>query len=125
MAGQPAQPAAQSACKITPIGLGRFRANANTQLDCLLSTPDNLTQLLNVSVFPNGGATPVAGQPTNKTNTTFSLNLPAGNYSVVIVVGFAQGAKAVDIVESCTGRTELDFIAVPAANNGSFSLQVV
>jgi hypothetical protein len=122
--GQPA--AAQNPCKITSIGLGRFQAKlADMPLNCLLSTPDNKTEILNVTVFKSSDNSEVAGQPVTQTDTTFSLNLPVGAYNVVVVVGFLTGAKAVRILESCAGQTDLDFIAVPVANNGQFALQVV
>jgi hypothetical protein len=91
----------------------------------MLSTPDNKTEILNVTVSHKSDSSKVAGQPVSQTATTFSLNLPAGEYNVVIVVGFLTGAKAVKIVESCAGQTDLDFIAVPVANNGQFGLEVV
>jgi hypothetical protein len=118
--------AATTPCKITSVGLGRFQAKAaDMPLNCLLSTPDNKTEILNVTVFKSSDNSKVAGQPVSQTDMTFSLNLPAGDYSVVIIVGFLTGAKAVEILESCTGQTDIVFIAVPVANNGQFALQVV
>jgi hypothetical protein len=119
-------PAAQNPCKIRSVNLGQFQAQAaDMPLDCLLSTPDNKTEILNVTVFQLGSNTKVAGQPASQTDTAFSLNLPVGKYNVVIVVGFLTGAKAVHILESCAGQTNLDFIAVPVANTGQFALEVV
>jgi hypothetical protein len=127
MARQQAQTAAaQNPCKITGVGLGRFRAKAaDMPLNCLLSTPDNKTEILTITVFKSSDNSSVAGQPVNPTDTTFSLNLPVGDYNVVIVVGFLTGAKAVRIIESCGAQTDLDFIAVPVSNNGQFALEVV
>jgi hypothetical protein len=127
MANQQAQPAGvNNSCKIRTISFGHFQANAaDMPLDCLLSTPDAKTEILTVNVFKASDNSKIAGQPVSLTATTFSLNLPAGQYNVVIVVGFLTSAKAVRIVESCAAQTNLDFIAVPASNNGQYALEVV
>jgi hypothetical protein len=127
MTDQKVQPAAgENLCKIRSIDLGRFQARAaEIPLTCLLSTPDNKTEILTVTVFKSSDNSKVAGQPVSQTDTSFELNLPPGDYNIVIVVGFLTGAKAVRIVESCGAQTNLDFIAVPVSNNGQFALEVV
>jgi hypothetical protein len=93
-------------------------------LNCLLSTPDGKTDILNVSAFSSGTNTPIAGQPVTQSETAFSLNLPAGSYSVVIVTGSLAKAKPVFMVEDCAGQTPLASIT-PPANAGHFSVVVV
>lgn len=114
-------------CKLSPVA-GRPSwfsvSSANMPIDCRLDSPDAKTELLSVQVFKSDSGDLVDGQPTAFSATNFTLDLPAGDYMVVVVVGSLPSAAPVWIVEDCAGATKLDWIVVPVNTSGEFSLKV-
>lgn len=122
----PAGAAAPVTCKITALAAGGFQADAaDMPLNCKLFAPDSKTQIVTVGVFNASDGSPVNGQPTNQTATSFSLALARGSYDVQVIVGSLPQAAPVRVVEACGAQTELVFINVLVANNGRFRLGVV
>jgi hypothetical protein len=125
----PNPPAKAGPCKLSTVsgaGNGFQAKNSDMPIDFALSSPDGKTEFLNIEVRQAANiSTVVAGQPTASLATSFTLNLPVGDYIVIVVVGALPSAKPVWVTESCVAATKLDWIAVPVNTSGEFSLKVV
>jgi hypothetical protein len=116
-------------CKLTPIdgASNAFQCKVTDMpISCALSSTDGKTEFLSAEVRQAGSmGTIVGGQPTALSASSFTLNLPAGDYVVIAVVGSLPSANPVWLTESCAAGTKLDWIAVPANTTGEFSLKAV
>jgi hypothetical protein len=116
-------------CKLTAVAgsTNAFQAKATDMpISFSLLVPDGKTEFLSVGVYKAADLNnALPGQPTSFSGTAFTLNLQAGSYVAIVVVGALPSASPVWVTESCAGATKLDWIAVPGNTGGEFALTVV
>jgi hypothetical protein len=116
-------------CKLTPVPgtIHLFQVNqTDMPVSFKLLLSDTKTEFLSVGVYPLNSTTPLPNQPTpgSLTAIAFQLSLPKGTYNVAVTVGSLPSAQPVEIVEACSGATQVDWIGTPKQRDGGFQLQV-
>jgi hypothetical protein len=100
--------AAGGPCKITRIAPGVFQVKqtdmpVTLQLcDDTEADPAQNSTINTVGVRQVGTSTPVKGQPTNITKTTFDIQLPAATYVIRMVINPLPACKFAYLFEACT-----------------------